>query len=259
MNLPTMFALIALGVTAEPEAVVVGEVGQPAFILDKELRGPFRPYVPQAGDIIVESDDRLTWKWGHNLAKTGHPHHSAVVFQRADGTFATLQAGGHDKEPSKVGITDLREHLQTEAAKTGRRERRVWIRQRKEPLSAEQSAALTQYAMEVERRRFARGRLFLMMTPWRAKGPIRTAWLGKPDLDRGNFYCSEMVATALVAAGALDADLARPGAMFPRDLFFGTCRNYFVERGLKPLNQCWHAPARWLPGCDVCPDGKRPE
>lgn len=246
MKCSMLLLLAGLTIGTEPTAVV-GRLSAPAFILDKEIRGPLRPYVPQAGDLILETDDRFTWKWGHNLAKTGHPHHSAIVFRRADGSLATLQAGGFEPAPAKVGTFDLAEHLATEAAKSGRKERRVWVRQRKTPLTEEQSAALTRFAEEAAGRRFARGRLFLLMTPYRAKGPVRTAWLGGPDLDREAYFCSEMVATALVAAGLLDAELARPGAMFSRDLFFGECRNRFVNRGLTPLNAEWEPPARWLP------------
>jgi len=246
MNATTILVTIALLTGAEPPPTAHGYLSQPSFELDKSVRLPMRPYAPQAGDIILESDNRLAWTIGHRLAKTGHPHHSSIVFERPDGSLATLQAGGYEPKPSKVGLLDLMQHLGAEDAKTGRRERRVWIRSRSRPLTPQQSAALTQYAMEVEGKRFARGRLFLLMTPYRAKGPVRTAVFGKPDLDRESFFCSEMAASALVAAGVLDAELTRPGAMFPQDFFLGTCRNRHVDRGLKPLNAEWDPPARWL-------------
>src|SRR5207249_11972675 len=126
-----------------------------------------------------------------------------------------------------------------------RREREIWVRRRIVPLTPEQSVALTDYAEEAAGRRFARGRMLLAMTPVRAKGPLRTAWIGGTDLNQVGFFCSEMVTTSLAAAGVLDPELARPSATFPRDLFFGTSRNHFVARGLKPLNDCWEAPARW--------------
>jgi hypothetical protein len=237
--------LLALG--AAPYPANHGLVYQPAFALDNALRGPTRPYVPQAGDIILLCDDRLGWRLAHNLAKTGKPHHSAIVVQLADGRLATLQAGAYHAKPSEVGITDLDEHLNLEAARTGRRERQIWVRQRKTRLTPEQSAALTEYAEWAAGHRFARGRMLLMMTPVRAKGPLRTEWIGRTDLDQIGFFCSEMVTTSLAAAGVLDADFARPSATFSRDLFFGTSRNYFVARGLMTLNEYWEAPARWMP------------
>lgn len=244
-SLLTLSMLSALALSADPCVESFGCLHQPSFCLDKQLRGPRHPYVPQAGDIIVESDDRLTWGIGHNLAKSGHPHHSMIVFCKPEGGFAILEAGGNPDTPSKVSTADLFRILDWEASKTGRKERRIWVRQRKFPLTQEQSEALTNFALEVRGRRFARAKLFLMMTPIRAKGPVRTAWLGKPDYDKGNYFCAEMVVTALAKAGIIDAELARPGASFPHDLFMGGSRNHFIDRGLKPLNECWEPPARW--------------
>lgn len=244
-SLLALSVVCAIALRSQPCSESFGVLYQPAFCLDKELRGPTHPYVPQAGDIILESDDRLTWGIGHRLAKSGHPHHSLLVFCKPEGGFAILEAGGNPDTPSKVSTADLFRILDWEESKTGRRERRIWIRQRKAPLTPEQSAALTDYAMEVTGRRFARAKLFAMMTPIRAKGPIRTAWLGQADYDKNRFFCAEMVTTALARACLIDPDLARPGATFPHDLFMGGSRNYWVDRGLKPLNECWAPPARW--------------
>ena len=48
---------------------------QPAYCLDECLRGPTTPYVPQPGDIMLATDNKVFWKLTHNLAGTGHPHH----------------------------------------------------------------------------------------------------------------------------------------------------------------------------------------
>ncbi len=226
-----------------------GYVHDPVFAIDKAIRGPSRPYGPQPGDLLLFSDDRLGWTLAHNLAKTGKPHHSAIVFRMPDGTLATAQAGSHRDTPSKIGIMRLDEHLRYEASRTGRRTREIWVRQRKTPLTPEQSEALTQFVYEAEGRRFARVRMFFLMTPWRAKGPLRTAVVGKTDLDQKSYFCSEFVVTALAACGAMDLELARPAATFPRDLFFGTSANRWVARSLCPLNRDWEPPARWT----ACP------
>jgi hypothetical protein len=233
-----------------------GSLYQSAFCLDRELRLPIKNYIPHAGDIILESDDRLTWKIGHWLSKSGYPHHSAIVFQRADGGFSILEGGSGEEDKSKVVIEDLMFHLNAKESKTGRKTKRIWIRQRRFPLTPEQSCALTSFACEAQGRRFARFRLFSLMTPIRAKGPVRTAYLGKPNLEKANYYCAELVTTSLVAAGLLDAELARPSATFPHDLFFGSSLNRFVSRGLAPLNCGWEPPARWTgrePMCCVEP------
>jgi hypothetical protein len=241
-----VFALLAaLAPAADPLAADFGWLYQSGFVIDRELRGPLRPYVPQAGDIILESDDRLTWTIGHYLAKSGYPHHSKIVFQRPDGTLAILQAGAEHGAQSKINIRDELQNLLQEEAKTGRKEKRIWIRPRKIPLTPEQSTALTKFALEVEDRRMARVRLGLLMTPVRAKGPLRTAVVGKVDYDRRGYFCSELVATALAAAGVLDEELVRPSAMLPHDLFMGKSLNPWVNRGLKPMNDEWDPPARW--------------
>lgn len=38
---------------------------QPAFCIDDVLRGPARPYYPQAGDISLATDESLGAKLGH--------------------------------------------------------------------------------------------------------------------------------------------------------------------------------------------------
>ena len=244
-SLATVGFLCAMTIGADPIPDTTGFLYQPAFCLDKQLRGPARPYIPQPGDLIFESDDRKTWAFGHNLAKTGHPHHSLTVFRKPDGGLAVLEAGGSEETPSRVATSDLYPHLLGEEAKTGRKERRIWVRQRKVPLTPEQSEALTNFALQAEGKRFARFKLFVLMTPIRAKGPIRTAWLGKPDFDKNSYFCSEMVITTLAAVGLIDADLARPGATFPHDLFMGESRNYWVNRSVQQINCDWEPPARW--------------
>ena len=229
-----------------------GRLYRAEFALDRVVREPITGYVPQPGDLILESDDRLSWKVGHWLSKTGYPHHSAIVFRRPDGTLSILEAGSGEEVKNKVVIEDLMCHLHAKESKTGRKLKRIWIRRRKEPLSNEQSAALTEFALATHGKRFARFRLLLLMTPCRAKGPVRTAWLGKPKLDRSNYFCAELVTTAMVAAGLLDADAARPAATFPRDLFYGSSLNRFVDLGLRPLNCGWEAPARWTSHPGAC-------
>src|SRR5262245_15659877 len=69
---------------------------QPAYKIDHELRGPARPYLPQPGDIIMAADTSKFWKLMHNLAGTGDPTHSMIVFAFPDGSLGILEAGPHD-------------------------------------------------------------------------------------------------------------------------------------------------------------------
>jgi hypothetical protein len=72
--------------------------------------------------------------------------------------------------------------------------------------------------------------------------------VGKPrGWDRRSYFCSELVLEACVAAGLLDPAWVRPSATYPRDLFYDSSPNPFINRHL-PLEPCWYPPARWTDG-----------
>jgi hypothetical protein len=110
------------------------------------------------------------------------------------------------------------------------------VRRRKTPLTPEQSACLTEFCTPLAERKFASLRLVGQLTPFRTRFPLRTALVGKPDLDRSNYFCSELVLNSLVAAGVLNPRVERPAASFPSDLFYGHSRNLWVNRGVRPIN-----------------------
>ncbi len=211
---------------------------QPAYCLDEVLRGPTTPYVPQPGDIMLATDKKIFWKITHNLAGTGHPHHSGVVFARPDGSLAVLEAGPHDTV--RINNLDWYPHFCLYEQKG-----RIWIRQRKTPLTPEQSACLTAFALAQEGKFFSLGRLLKQVTIFRSRGPLRTEFMGQPHgPDRRSYYCSELAMEALVAAGAIDAKTARPAATYPRDIFFDSSTNPYLNKHLN-LSGCWYPPARF--------------
>jgi hypothetical protein len=216
---------------------------QPAYCIDFVPRLPARPYVPQPGDIMLATDHGIFWTWAHRLGITGHPHHSGVVFQKPDGSMAILEAGPYGTWRNH--ILDAMTHLR------GYELRGVWIRQRKVPLTPEQSACLTAFCMRQDGKFFAIARLAGQWTPFRSRGPIRTQWMGGPHGDRRHYFCSELATEALVAAGLLDTGKTRPAATYPRDLFMDYSINPFINRNFD-LSECWYPPARWIsnPDCD---------
>jgi hypothetical protein len=228
-----VLVLAGFGLGAEPPA---SYLYQPCYSL-KEAPGPAAPYLPQPGDVMLATDRNLFWKVTHDLAFAFEPHNSAVVFARPDGSLALLEAGPNDT--LWVRALDMLPHLQQYHDKGP-----VWIRKRKTPLTAEQSCRLTEFAMAQEGKRFALIRLGGQLTPLRSRGPLRTVCLGKPQGHRSNYFCSELVTEALVAAGALDAARARPAATYPHDLFFDRSFNPYINRHL-PLACAWAPPARW--------------
>ena len=211
---------------------------QPAFREDKVLRGPTRPYVPQPGDIVLSADGSIFWKTMHNLAGTSHPTHSMIVFAMPDGRTGVLEGGPHDT--LKCRVLETLPHMATYET-----EGRVWVRARACPLTPEQSARLTEFALATDMREFAVGRLAGQLTPFRTRGPLRTAFVGKPHgIGRDSYYCSELVAEACVYAGIMDPKTTRPSATYPRDLFMDHSLNPYLNRHLK-LAPAWDPPARW--------------
>jgi hypothetical protein len=234
--MPLVLAGLLVGSDPEPSGSFLY---QPAYKIDYQCRLPARPYCPQAGDILLATDNNIFWKLTHNLAWTGHPHHTGVVFQRCDGSFAVLESGPNDT--AWIDNLDLLPHLREYDEKG-----LVWIRARKTPLTKEQSDCLTAFAERQEGKRFAISRLLLQMTLLRPRGPftLKTRVMGKPKGDRSKYYCSELAMEALIACGALDPEGQRPAATYPRDIFMDRSPNLFINRNLH-FKECWDPPARW--------------
>jgi hypothetical protein len=211
---------------------------QPRFEEDQVLIGPTRPYVPQPGDIVMSADASTFWTTMHRLAGTSHPTHSMIVFAMPDGQMGIIEGGPHDT--LKCRVLDALPHMFSYE-----KEGRVWVRRRACPLTPEQSARLTEFALTVNGRDFAFARLVGQLTPFRTRGPIRTAFVGKPrGIDRKNYYCSELVSEACVYAGLMDPSTTRPAATYPRDLFMDHSPNLYLNKHLK-LAPAWDPPARW--------------
>jgi hypothetical protein len=237
--MPLLFVALCSGSDVQSNAAYLY---QPAYCLDEVLRCPARPYCPQPGDILLATDQKIFWKITHNLAGTGHPHHTGIVFARPDGSMAVLEAGPHDT--IRIRNLDWYPHM-CEYEQQGR----IWIRQRKCPLTAEQSACLTEFALPQEGKFFALGRLGKQLTPFRSRGPLRTEFMGLPHgSDRRSYYCSELGLEALVASGTVDAETSRPAAIYPRDIFFDRSINPYINRH-PVLIEGWFPPARFT----TCP------
>ncbi len=212
---------------------------QPAYCIDNVLRGPAAYYLPQPGDILLATDRDFFWKITHDLALAFEPHNSAIFVATSDGSLAILEAGPNDTR--WVHVLEALPHMREYAAKGP-----VWVRKRRTPLTAEQSARLTEFALKQDGKRFALARLGAQLTPLRSRGPLRTYVLGKPRSDRSNYFCSELVAEACVYAGLIDGTMARPAATYPHDLFFDQSFNLYINRHYH-LADSWYPPARWCP------------
>jgi hypothetical protein len=211
---------------------------QPAYALDEELRGPAEPYVPKAGDIYLATDQSKIIQVGHSLATSGAPHHSGIVIVGTDGRMAILESGPFNT--LHVAIVDFQHDME----KHEERGEKIWIRHRRTPLTAEQSAELTAWATAQNGKRFAAGRMLLQLTPFRGRGPLRTYVLATPHGERDSYFCSELVLETCVHLGLLSPSTTRPSATYPRDLFFDESANYFLNTHFT-LAAGWYPPARW--------------
>jgi hypothetical protein len=238
---PLLYPLLCSGcVFAAPVDAKPAEsfICQSAYSLDKAIRVPLRPYEFQPGDILFPTDRTIFWSVTHDLAGAFQPHHSGIVVARPDGSLGILEAGPHDTVHIKIlePIPSLKEY---------ERKGPVWVRSRVTPLTEDQSRKLTEFAMKQEGKRFAIIRQGAQLTPFRSRGPLRTWFVGKPSgPDRSAYFCSELVTEALVAAGLIDAETARPAATYPRDLFMDHSYNLYINKHLK-LAPEWDPPARW--------------
>jgi len=218
-----------------------GYIFDPSYDINSPPQGQPRNYIPQPGDVFLGTDSRVFWGIGYKLVGSGSPHHSGTVFQRSNGEMAVLEGGPHDTR--WIRTFEAYYHLTSYQDQPGGR---VWIRQRKTPLTPRQSALLTQYAEMEDGKHFAGPRMFWQLTHIRTKNPLLLNFLGKPHgPDKFRYYCCELGLEGLVHAGVLDYETTRPLATWPRELFFDHSRNGYVDRH-PPLAQCWYPPARWL-------------
>lgn len=188
-------------------------------------------YTPQAGDLIFFDDHKLIWRFLDCLACTGPPDHNGIVFKMPDGSLAVLESA-----PDGVRHVMAQDVLPRLAAYKGT----VWVRRLKCPLSEEQSAKLTGFALEQIGKRYAVVRLALQITPLRARGPVSTRVLGHTFMHRRRWYCSELVVAAGVAAGLFDPKQIPANTVYPRDIF---------DDHRHDLSCLWHDAAYW----SVCP------
>jgi len=209
--------------------------------LDGQIRGPARAYVPEPGDIFLATDQALWAKVGHWMAGGAGVHHSGIIFARSNGGVGLLEAGPFNS--LKVETLDPIAHMQDHFSAGDH----VWIRQRRVPLTPEQSARLTKFAEAEDGKPFAVWRLMGQVTPFRSRGPIRTWFLGQPHGDRSSYFCSELVMESCAAAKLLDPAALRPAATYPRDLFYDWSFNWYLNGHLH-LNKGWYPPALWTPG-----------
>jgi hypothetical protein len=238
----TLASLMICGVLGGGDKKSTYEAGylcQPAYAIDDHIRGPVKRYVPQPGDIYMSTDRSWIINAGHKLAGSGQPNHSGIVICKADGTPAILEGGPFNS--LRIEIVDLAYDLVTHQERT----EKVWIRQRKVPLTKEQCDEMTAWAERQNGKPFAARRMLRQMTPFRTRGPLRTYIMGGPNGERDRYFCAELVMETCVHLRLLAHETTRPSATYPEDMFYDRSGNQFLNRYFS-LADGWEPPARWI-------------
>jgi hypothetical protein len=237
MQSPLLLCILLFALSGDGADPGYGKLCQPAYSVDEAVRLPLEDYHPQAGDILFFDDHDRVWQFCFNIAGAGRPMHAGLVVRLPDGELNSLEAGYNDS--IYVKLLPLKDRLHEFPGV-------IWVRRPAAPISAEQSDRLTDFALRASKRHFAVCRILLQIGPLRCRGPLRTYVLGKPRGMRHFFLCSECVLEALVDAGLLDAETTRPGATYPRDMFFDASPNRYLNRHFK-MAPMWIPPQMWQP------------
>lgn len=190
---------------------------------------PAEPYVPRAGDLVLFDDGNKLAHMLYRFSGSGGPLHAAIIFRRPDGRPALLEAGPNLNP--KVFVLDVEPRLHSYDGT-------VLVRRLKEPLTPEQSAHLTQFALAQEGKSYSLVRLALQVTPFRCRGPVRTYLFGRTALDRRSWICGELTGAAATAAGVLNNKKYFANAMYPRDFAYDEAYD---------LSPYYGPPALWYP------------
>lgn len=169
------------------------------------------PYRPRPGDILLFNDHSTLTQRIYHCCGTGGPLHVGIVFRKADGSLAVLEAGTN--AVMRVFIFDLDERLHNFYGT-------ILVRTLKRPLSDEQSKQLAEFCFAQEGKPYAIGRLILQGTPFRPRSSFLADYFGRTVIDRDRWICSELVVAAAVVAEVWPLDAFPANMMYPRDLCY---------------------------------------
>jgi hypothetical protein len=233
---PWLAALAAIaclggGPVAEshPESYLATLVQAP----DGRLATQSGPYVPQEGDLVLYDEQSPTWRALYRMVGSDCPDHSGIVVKLPDGRPALLEAGPDDGHLIGLHCGLLEAYSRLHEFKGI-----IYIRRLRQPLTPEQSARLTDFALAQDGKRYALGRLLLQATPIRCRSGWRARVFGRTYLDRGAWLCAELAVAAGTAAGLFDPDIHHANRIYPRDI---------VYDDVYDLSATWHAAGIWSP------------
>jgi hypothetical protein len=202
------------------------------------------PYEPQPGDIYFGWAGNVLSKSAYLLVRAGPPSHNGMFVRLPNGEMMVLEATTNERQYGDRPGVYLRPALWRLQTYQGP----VWIRRLCDSLTPDESDRLTCFALDQVGKPFAFRRSVTLAPFFRpVKGRLGACLTGPAQLDRSDWFCSEMVTAAGILLGRLDACRVRPSCIDPRDMF--------LDRALD-LSRGWHKPAQvcWEPaGCATAP------
>jgi hypothetical protein len=192
------------------------------------------PYVPREGDIVFFDDASKWWGFLYKIGRTGPPFHTGLVVKKPDGSMGILESGPDDT--LWVFFFDItpRLHQFTRDFPLGN----IQVRRCKVPLTPEQSAALTQFAVAQTGKRYAMWRLLLQGTPFKSRGHYRAKWFADTYFDRQRWLCTEIVVSGATLAGLMDKNVIKATNTYPLDI---------IDDRMYPLSAVYDRAGLWLP------------
>jgi hypothetical protein len=188
------------------------------------------PYCPRAGDILLYDDCVKFHHLLFRIAGTGPPTHAAMIIDSPENKPVLLELTGPTVRSAKVVLMDVGPRLQSYQGT-------IMVRQTREPLTPEQSASLTEFALSQQGKPLAFKRGLLQATPLCARNGLRRVCFGHTYQNRRHWFCSEMVVVGACAARLLDPHIYPANIMYPRDLAFDETFN---------LSRVYEPAMRWI-------------
>ena len=184
-------------------------------------------YTPQAGDIILFRNRNVFARAAYYVSLSGGTTHVGLVVARPDGTLTLLEAMPGDP----VLMPEL--HRRIHDYHGGK----LSVRRRKVPLTAEQSARLTEFACAQVGKPFHLFGLLLppVSLPFRVFGS-----LDPHHLDRSRWICTSLVLRTCVAAGLICPDKVNPE---------GACASDLAGDTWIDLSCGWYPPVPIIEAC----------
>jgi hypothetical protein len=176
-------------------------------------------YVPQQGDIVLYNDHNPTWGFLYHYVGSDFPNHSGLVVKLSDGRPAVLESGPDDGKTLGLHVFLLEASSRLEQYKI-QWNGAIYIRRLRQPLTPEQSAALTDWAIQQAGKHYATLRLLLQGTPIRCRSGLREQIFAKTYDNRERWLCCELAVAGLAHVGVLDPNVIKGNRTYPRDVLY---------------------------------------